>query len=229
MAVAKAVQQRQPKDPAGFLLEGDVHGTGKQWTEAIAAYQAGLRLAAAPEIAVKLVAALEAAGKSADAQRVSAAWLKERPNDVAMPLYLGDRALAAKQYQEAERHYERVVALQPANALALNNLAYVAGERGRTDAVALAERANAAAPNQPAFMDTLAMLLSAGNQHARAVALQKQVVQLQPNSTLFKLNLARIQINAGDKAAAKVLLDELGALGERSGLQAEIEALRKRI
>ncbi|MGE0099018.1 MAG: XrtA/PEP-CTERM system TPR-repeat protein PrsT, partial [Hydrogenophaga sp.] len=229
LTLAKSVQQQQPRDVAGFLLEGDVHASAKRWSEAVAAYQAGMRLGAVPELAVNMHAALSAAGKSAEAQQVGAAWIKAHPEDTTMLLYLGDRALADKRLPDAQRHYEQVIALQPTNALALNNLAWVAGELGREDAVALAERANAAAPNQPAFMDTLAVLLSGKNQHARAVELQKQVVQLQPNTPVFKLNLAKIQIKAGDKAAARALLDELGAQGERSGLQAEIEALRKSI
>lgn len=229
MALAKSVQQKQPKDPAGYLLEGDVHALGKRWGEATAAYQAGMRLGAVPDLAIKLHSVLIAAGKATEAQRVSDAWLKAQPKDVAVPLYLGDRALAEKKLKEAQRYYEQVIALQPTNAPALNNLAWVAGEMGRDDAVALAERANAASPNQPAFMDTLAMLLSARNEHARAVALQKQVVQAQPKAPVFKLNLARIQIKAGDKQAAKVLLDELSAMGDRFGAQTEVEALKREI
>lgn len=229
MALATSVQQQQPRDVAGHLLEGDVHVAAKRWGDAIGAYRAGMRLGAAPELAVKLHSALSESGKLAEAQQMGATWLKAHPKDAAMSLYLGDRALADKKFKEAQRHYEQVIALQPNNVLALNNLAWVAGELGRDDAVALAERANAAAPNQPTVMDTLAMLLSRKNDHARALELQKRVVQLRPNAPLFKLNLAKIQIKAGDKGAAKTLLDELSALGERSGAQAEVEALKKEI
>jgi predicted Zn-dependent protease len=119
-----------------------------------------------------------------------------------------------------------VIALQPNNALALNNMAWVAGKLGRADAVALAEKANEVAPNQPAFMDTLALLLSEKKEHARALTLQKKVVELQPSTPLFKLNLAKIHINAGDKAAAKPLLDELTALGDKFPGQAEVTQLK---
>lgn len=226
LAISKTVQTQRPKESAGFLLEGDVQSTTRNWTGAAAAYQAGLKVAPSPELVIKLHTALTQGGKAPDAQRLAAEWQRTNPNDAAIPLYLGDRAIASNQLSEAQRHYDRVLALQPNNALALNNMAWVAGKLGRADAVALAEKANEVAPNQPAFMDTLAMLLSEKNDHARALTLQKKVVELQPNAPLFKLNLAKIHLKAGDKAAAKPLLDELSALGDKFSGQAEVTQLK---
>jgi predicted Zn-dependent protease len=94
-------------------------------------------------------------------------------------------------------------------------------------AIAYAEKAVAIAPNQPAFMDTLAVLLSDKNEYAKALELQKKVVSLQPEAPLFKLNLARIQIKSGDKAGAKVTLSELAKLGDKFGGQGEVASLLK--
>ena len=226
LAISKTVQTQRPKESAGHLLEGDIQSVSKNWSGAAAAYQAGLKVAPGPELVIKLHTALTQGGKAADAQRVTTEWQRTNPNDAAVLLYLGDRAIAANQLNDAQRYYDRVIALQPNNALALNNMAWVAGKLGRADAVALAEKANEVSPNQPAFMDTLAMLLSEKNEHARALAMQKKVVELQPNAPLFKLNLAKIHIKAGDKAAAKPLLDELAALGDKFGGQAEVTQLK---
>jgi FimV-like protein len=100
---------------------------------------------------------------------------------------------------------------------------------GRSDAVSLAERANAAAPDQPAFMDTLAMLLSARGEHAKAIELQSKVVKLKPDAPTFKLNLAKIHLKAGDKASAKKLLNEIAALGDKFAGQAEVQRLVKEL
>ena len=78
-------------------------------------------------------------------------------------------------------------------------------------------------------MDTLAMLLSAKGEHAKALELQKKVVGLKPDAPVFKLNLAKIHIKAGDKASAKKLLDEMGALGDKFAGQAEVQRLLKEL
>ena len=140
-------------------------------------------------------------------------------------LNFGVKAAEMDLWREARFRFERAVELNPNDALALNNLAWVAGRLGRSDAVALAERANAAAPRQAPFIDTLAVLLSERKEHARAIELQKEAVALQPGTPLFKLNLAKIYLNAEDKAAAKPLLEELKGMGDKFGGQAEVERL----
>lgn len=226
LAISKTMQKQRPNETVGFVMEGDVLAVNKQWADAAVAYRAGLKRSATPELAIKLHSVLLAGGKQLDADRWSADWLKSHPKDVAVPMYLGDRAIAGGKLPEAMKLYERVIALQPNNALALNNLAWLAGQQGRSDAIELAEKANATAPNQPAFMDTLAMLLSAKGEHARALEVQKKVLTLKPDMPVFKLNMAKIQIAAGDKAAAGKLLDELGAMGDKFSGQAEVKRLR---
>lgn len=224
---SRQVQKQRPREAAGYVLEAEVHGASKNWGAAAGVLRTGLKAAPAPELVVRLFNVLLADGKAADAERLGADWLRTQPRDAVVPMFLGDRAIAANQLPDARRHYERVIALQPQNAVALNNLAWVSGQQGRDDAVALAERANQIAPDQPAFMDTLAVLLSERNEHARALELQKRVVAMQPQTPLFKFNLARIHIRAGEKAPARALLDELAAMGDRFNRQAEVEALKK--
>ena len=57
--------------------------------------------------------------------------------------------------------------------------------------------------------------------------MQRKVIALQADVPLFKLNLAKIQIKAGDKAGAKVTLGELAKLGDKFGGQAEVAGLLK--
>ncbi|MCE1249436.1 MAG: tetratricopeptide repeat protein, partial [Comamonadaceae bacterium] len=118
-------------------------------------------------------------------------------------------------------------ALQPENAVALNNVAWLKGQLGREGALADAERANQLMPNQPALLDTWAMLLSAAKQHERALELEKKAVQLQPQQPMFKLNLAKIELQAGNKDAARRLLDELSAAGAQFPAQDQVQQLRK--
>lgn len=227
LEIARTVQKQRPKEAVGYGMEGDIHLANRNWAEATEAFRAGLKAVPSSDLAVKLHTSLVSAGKSAEADRVAADWLKDRPKDAGMLLYLGDRAIAANKLTDAQRYYDRLIVEQPENALALNNLAWVAGQLGRSDAIALAERANQSAPNQAPYMDTLAVLLSERNEHAKAVALQKKAVELKPDVPLFKLNLAKIHLKAGDKEAARPLLNDLSALGDKFAGQAEVAKLKQ--
>ena len=97
----------------------------------------------------------------------------------------------------------------------------------KDSALAYAESANKLAPNQPAFMDTWAMLLSAKGDHAKAVELQAKAVELQPTNEALRLNLARIYVASGDKQRARSELDTLVKLGDTRPSYAEAMALLK--
>lgn len=227
LATTRSIQKQAPNDAAGYVLEGDIYAIEKKWDQALAAYRKGLKQASSPELAIKTHNVLLASGQTADADKFSDAWQKEHPQDIAYLLHLADGALARNEFALAERYYLAVLKLQMNNAVVYNNLAWVTGKLKKDGAIGYAEKAVALAPNQPAFMDTLAGLLSEKNEHAKALELQKKVISLQPEAPLFKLTLARIQMRAGDMAGAKVTLNELAKLGDKFAGQAEVATLLK--
>lgn len=227
LATARTMQQQAPKDAIGYLLEGDINASQKSWDAAATAYRGGLKQANSPELAIKLHSVLLASGKAAEAEQFAASWQKDNPQDAAFALYLGDGAIIRKDYASAEKLYTSVTKLQPNSAIAYNNLAWVSAKLGHGDAVALAEKANALAPNQPAFMDTLAVLLSDKGDYAKAAELQARVLTLQPQNAVFRMNLAKIHIKAGKKDLAKKELDELAKLGDKFAGQKDVAELMK--
>ncbi|MEN9396767.1 MAG: hypothetical protein RLZ81_1297 [Pseudomonadota bacterium] len=229
LKAAREIQKQNPKSPAGLALEGDINVAQRNWDAAATAYRAALKMVASAELATKLHQVLKVSGKVQDAEKFSAAWQKDNPKDAAFMFYLGDDAMARKDFAAAERNYAAVVALQPNSALAYNNLAWVTGKLGKDGALALAEKANSLAPNQPAFMDTWAMLLSAKGDYARALELQTKVVGMQARNGEFRLNLARIHIAGGKKDLARKELDELAKMGDKFPQQAEVADLLKKL
>ena len=225
LAVARTVQKQRPNESAGFVFEGDIQASQKNWDAATAAYRAGLKVAEAPELAIKLHAVTVQGGKAAEAERLAATWVKTHPKDARFLFYLGTAATERKDYRAAEAHYLGVIQAQPDNAAALNNLAWVSQQLRRDNAIGYAEKANQIAPNQPALMDTWAMLLSDKGQHAKAIELQTKVLLAEPANAGFKLNLAKIYLAAGDKKKARSELDKLAKLGDKSPVQSEVAAL----
>ena len=227
IAVTRTMQRERPKEAAGYLLEGEVQAAQRDWVAAAAAYRAGLQQIPSPDLAIKLHAALGQAGKPVDADQFAVSWLKSHPRDVAFMAYLGDTAIARRDYVSAEKRYLSALQVQPASPMVLNNLAWVSQQLRKDSALAYAESANKLAPNQPAFMDTWAMLLSAKGDHAKAVELQAKAVELQPTNEALRLNLARIYVASGDKQRARSELDTLVKLGDTRPSYAEAMALLK--
>ncbi|MDO8263479.1 MAG: tetratricopeptide repeat protein, partial [Gallionella sp.] len=230
LTMARTVQKQRSKEAVGYVLEGDINVFQKNWESAAVAYRVGLKqISSSSELALKLHSVLRASGKGAEADKFSATWQKDNPKDAAFLSYLGDSAIARKDYSNAEKNYATVVKLQPSNAVAYNNLAWVSAKLNKEEAIPYAEKANTLAPNQPAFMDTLAMLLSDKGDYAKATELQVKALGLQPQNPLFKLNLAKIHIKGGKKELARKELDELSKLGDKFAGQAEVANLLKNL
>jgi cellulose synthase operon protein C len=227
LALVREMQRKDPKDATNFGLEGDLEVTRKNWEAAAAAYRKSLLLTRSTEGAVRLHATLNMAGKTADAERVAADWLKDHPKDVAFRFHLGDTALNSNP-QLAESHYRSVLEIQPRNALAMNNIAWLLVQQGKAaGAVKMATAANEILPGRPQLMDTLATALAADGKLDKAIELQKSALSRTPSDPSLKLNLAKLLIKSGDKAYARAELEDIAKLGDRFKGQAEVAALLK--
>ncbi len=226
-AMAKNVQKQRPKESIGYVLEGDINAAQKNWDGAARAYQVGLKEAPGSELALKTHSALMAANKTVEADKFATDWAKGHATDAGFLFYLGDYSIARKDYAAAEKNYNAVIKLQPNNAAAFNNLAWVSGRLNKDTAIGFAESAIKLAPGQAAFMDTMAMLLSDKNDYAKALEWQTKAITAQPQNTLFKLNLAKIHVKGGKKDLARKELDELVKLGDKFPAQAEVASMLK--
>jgi Flp pilus assembly protein TadD len=225
IALAREIQKAEPKDPGGFLLEGDVETVRRNHDQAAAAYRKALDVRKLTDIAMRLHMTLLAAGRPAEADKLAADWNRGNPNDAAFRFYEGDVALQRGDFAAAEAHYRAVLASQPRNALALNNVAYLLVKQGKPGALDLATKANELLPGRPQMMDTLALALAADKKLPQAIEVQKSAISRAPNDPSLKLTLARLLIQSGDKAYARAELEDLAKLGSRFRDQAEVGKL----
>lgn len=228
LRIARDAQKRQPRDASAFLLEGEVEVARKGWDAAAVALRAAQQRApASSDVALRLHAALLAGGKAAEADRLSADWLKSNPKDTAFIYYLGDQALARNDLPAAEARYRAVLDIQPENALALNNVAWLLTKQGKPGALPLAEKANQLMPERAPLLDTLSTVLEANNQLPKAIETQKRAIAADPKDSTLPLRLAKLYIKAGDKDRARAELEALAKLGDKFNGQAEVAALLK--
>jgi putative PEP-CTERM system TPR-repeat lipoprotein len=229
LTIAKAVQRQRPTSSAGFLLEGDVYLSQRKMGPALSAFRTALDRERSTAIAMRVHSATSLAHSSADAERFAVSWLKDYPQDSAFRMHLGVTAMEAKQFATAERHFKAVLELQPANPIGLNNLAWALLQQGKPGALAYAEKANQLAPEQPAFMDTLAAALAEKGQLANALDLQRNALAkaTEAEAPGYRLRLAKLLLKAGDQAKARTELETLKALGDKFSGQEEVTALLK--
>jgi len=209
LAEARAIQTQKPKDPVGFVIEGELFVAQKKWPEAAHAYRQAFALGRTPALLVRLHAALSNAGNSKEADEVARAWLKVNPNDVAVRSYLAERDLSEKDYKSAAQLYRVILEHAPNNAAVLNNLAWATSQLNDPQAVGYAEQANRLAPNNPAIMDTLGWLLVGKGDTARGLELLQRASGLAPDSQEMRLHLAKALASTGRKDAARKELETL--------------------
>ena len=158
---------------------------------------------------MRLYGALLRAGRADEADRMAADWIRAQPRDTMMRTLVAQRAIAQNRLQDARRLYEEALAVNPDDAMVLNNLAWVEGELKEPGALARAERALALAPDHPAILDTLGTLQIAGGDSEKGLKNLRRAVELAPDLGPLRLNLARAYLKLERKADAREQLDIL--------------------
>jgi tetratricopeptide (TPR) repeat protein len=107
--------------------------------------------------------------------------------------------------EQARQEYEIVIQLQPENATALNNLAYLEAEQGvdLDQALAHAQRAQQRLPGDLDVQDTLALVYIRKNLTNDGIRMLRDLVSRQPDSAPFHLHLALALYQKGDRPSAK--------------------------
>lgn len=227
LKVARSVQAQRPADPTGFLMEADIQSNQRNWSGAIGAVRAALARSKTTDIAKRLHSAYMLAGRGVEADQFAAAWEREQPRDVEFIVHQGAIALERKEYAKAEAKFRRVLASRADDAMALNNVAWLMLQQNKPGALPFAEKANEHLPDVPWIMDTLAAAYWTEKQLNKAIEWQQKAVFKSPRSPLYRLALAKIYIDAGKKAEAKVELEKLLAAGDKFTGSAEAAALLK--
>ena len=229
LSIARSVQKQRPSESVGFLLEGDLFGIQREWDKALSAFRTALSRDKSPVTAIQIHSLLGLSGKAAESNTFAKGWLSDRPNDAMFRAYLGTEAVKNKDLGAAEGHFRAVLAVQPENASALNNLAWILVQQNRPGALELAKRANTAAPEDPAVMDTLAAIHMSEGRLPEAIEWQRKALA-KVGDTLaprYRLHMARLQIKAGDKTSALAELQRLAYMGDKFPEQAEVAELLK--
>jgi cellulose synthase operon protein C len=228
LKLVREVQAKSPKLASAYGLESEIHAARRDWPQAERAARDALKLQPREgSHAVKLHAVLLGAGKKAEASSLARRWLADNPREPVMRMHLADLALREREYKSAFGLYQEVIGITPNNPIALNNLAWVAGELGDARAVGYAERALAVAPNSANILDTMGALLVKQGDPKKGMTYIERARSLDPKRAEYQLSYARALIALGQKEAARKELDALAQRQEPFTGKEDVPSLLK--
>ncbi|MGO1501015.1 MAG: tetratricopeptide repeat protein [Marinobacter sp.] len=128
-------------------------------------------------------------------ESLTESWLNKAPQSLAAHLAKAEWLMANNQEMAAKNHYEQVLAQQPNNVAALNNLAWMLREQSPDRAMELAKQASELAPNSPAVLDTYGWILHLNGQHQQAVDSIEKALALAPDNAEIAEHLEKAKQN----------------------------------
>ena len=203
LKTALELQRLHPNTASGYLLEGDVRLAGKAFPGAAAAYARANALEPTSKGMVGRHRALLLDGKVVQADAEMEKWLAGNPNDLLARAYLAEHALSAGDFGKAAKMYEATIKLQPNNVVSLNNLAYCYYKSKDSRALVTAEKAVSMQSNNPAILDTLAVIQLSAGKKAEALANSKRAQEMAPDNAEIRFHYAQALIGVGKTADAK--------------------------
>ena len=194
-----------PRDERPHEELGSLYLQQGQVPEAIREFEETLRLSPdSTRAQLGLALAYRRKGDLANAQKMFEAVFGKAPRSAEGHRVLADLCAEQKLYREAIEHYQAALRIEPDDAVAHNNLAWLwatsEDQQFRNPRAAL-EHARRAVMltewKEASFIDTLAEALYANGKFDEAVKAQTQALQLQPDNREYQEHMARYRKAAG--------------------------------
>lgn len=222
LARVQALLAQKPDDPGVLELEGDVESDLRQPAAAESAYAKAQQLRPTARLAAELYRA-KLMARATDPQKPLEQWLAHAPQSWPIRDLLGEYYLGvSKAPRRAAQEFKAVIAQNPNDVVALNNLAWALNQVGDPAAMAFAKRAYQLAPKLSSVNDTLGWVLARSGQSAGAVDYLRQAVKLDPSDLDVQFHLAYALAKTGQAAEARQILTKI--LSDRQPFDSRPEA-----
>lgn len=196
------MMHRHPLAASPHELRGDLFAQQGESQRALIEYQLAQRNGESSRILTKLyLLRLEQAGTEEALQPLQN-WLQTHPEDNAMRLFLAGE-LERMGDDGVKAMYEAVLKYDPANVMALNNLAMRSLDKDPAAALAYAELGYQAAPEDPFVLDTYAQALVRMKRPLEAIPLLEKAIDLLKTEPELRFNLARAYVAANQPGNAR--------------------------
>ena len=230
LGVADELAKQTNMQPNARLLRGELLMSAQRPVDAARAFTTAYNEAPSAQLALARATAFRTAGQTNDANGALNAWLQREPRNPEVLDALSQLDIQAGRLPDAERKLNVVLESAPNNGVALNNLAWILGERGGASmpkARELAQRAYFLMPSAESA-DTLGWILTRDGNAPLALPLLRAAAtprgRQAPNPSIV-YHLAYALKETGDKPEAQRLLETLLVANTGFPERAEAEKL----
>lgn len=182
--VFEPLAERAPEATQVIAQQAWFDAEDGQLEQAIDGYERALERESRRDWLVEKYQVQQRAGQTEAAIRTLQAWLQDHPDDSATRHVLGSAQINAGQETEALETYETLLEERPNDVVALNNAAWLAREADNPRAREYAERAVDLAPDQPAILDTLGVVLLEGGDTESALETLQRAYRMSPQAPI---------------------------------------------
>lgn len=195
------ILEQAPGDLFALTLQGDLLLAAGQPERAAAFYDQAIAVAPKPLLQVSRFRALTLAGDGDAALRDLEAWQSAHPDQAVVLKALAERNHQLGRIAQAIGYYERLLAITPDDAAAINNLANLLLDSDSEYAFKMAGRALQLAPDDPAVLDTVGWSMVQIGQVQKGIAHLRDAVARNGRSAVTRYHLG-------------AALEEYGSIGE---------------
>ncbi len=215
LEVADRMKTAAPKDPAGFYFAGLVYQNQKKLPESIDQFESALVVAPdAVQPLSQLVKSHVAMGKPALAEKRLREVIEQNGKNFVAYNLLGELALSAKRYPDAQHAFEKALSLNEKWAIPYRNLAStLLGQQHEAEAISVMRDGIQKTGGSSLLLTALATYLESVGKLDDAIAEYEAVLKSQPKSPLATNNLAMLLAEyKSDPESLKRAQDLAGAL-----------------
>ena len=207
LELATKIDKQFPKLVLGKLLKGDVYLAEKKLDQAADMYQQAYKIQANDKVLFTLADIKNAQGKMPEAIKLLNNALEKNSKNGAIHFKLATAYQQQNDSKQAEAHYKAILADQPDNVLALNNLAFLYFQKNDPQAIDIAKKAYDKAPESAAILDTYGYILIKQDQAKAGLPILEKAASLAPKANDIQFHLAEAYTANDNKQKAIEILE----------------------
>lgn len=222
--LADQIQKLFPKFTVGEQLKGQIYFAAGETNKAIEAYQNANKIQPDSKLYLIMADLLNKQGKTKEAIALISQALEKKPDQTNLRVGLAVFLQQLGDTTQAKENYKAALKQDPANLIALNNLANLYITENDPQSVKLAQSAYKLNPKSLTTIDTFGYSLIKTGQFDQGLALLQKAIISAPKATFIQVHLAEGLALSNHKSDAVKILDTL--LSENKDFPEKDEVLK---